>query len=68
MRTRRHKSASSLVPGIERYPDLLARFEKERANLRPDCRECDWDSLVSQFSGRVAARERVERYSRRGGS
>jgi hypothetical protein len=61
----RNRSAESLVPGISKYPDLMGQFDRERAGLKENCRQCDWNTLLDQFADRVRGRERAQQYARR---
>ena len=65
MPTPQNSPASKLVPGIEKYPDLEQRFDKERAGLKHGCNTCEWGDLLNQFKERVKGREQTAGLTRR---
>lgn len=51
------------VPGLEKYPDLEARYNVERSQIPPSCNNCMQDQLNAQYLTLVSRRLRAERFS-----
>lgn len=48
------KAPERLVPGVEKYPDLLAEFKQRVAT--GDCTGCAAKKLATEFQNKVRAR------------
>jgi hypothetical protein len=51
------------VPGLEKYPDLEARYNQEKSQLPASCGNCMQDQLNAQYMRLVDRRQRAERFS-----
>lgn len=61
--TTSHMKQHKHVPGLEKYPDLEARYNYDRGQLPSNCGTCDIDKLNAQYLTLVSRRERAARFS-----
>lgn len=53
------------VPGLERHPHLLRRYQVEVSRLPRNCKDCQLDKLRRQFLERAALEDATRRASKR---